>query len=286
MFGVAPFTALTHADHGEYAKNSAEAQQNVPKRPSTALSFREDQRLVGLRYDQTREAEPPVPIIPARSPLRPTPRPTHPKHPTHRASRSLDCPPQRPSSCLLVPGNGGVPPPRPPRPDEEHPALRTITSGGTGSQGDDWNWDYGQIRPPPIPPSQSVWEESDEEGDELDRISSRLKIAASLRLGPRPKAASLDSIEEGAGRRSESSTSQVSVPLSSPSLSDSNTLSTTTTANTTTPSTPASEHFADKLAKSLSIRSHKSSKAPIKQLKKRPPKKETGVSTDHWIIGQ
>ena len=281
MFGVAPFTALTHADHGAYARRSTDTQ-HVPKRPSTALSFRDDERLVGLRYDETKEAEPPVPIIPARSPLRPSLRPTHPTRPAHRVSRSLDGPPQRPSSYVLTPANGGMPPPRPPRPDEQHPALRTITTPGKGGYEDDWKCEYGPIKPPPIPPSQSVWEESDEEGEEMERISSRLKIA-SLRLAPRPKAASLDSIEEG-GRRSESSTSQVSVPLSSASLSDSNTFSTTTT---TSPPTPASEHFAEKLAKSLSIRSSKSSKTQMKQLKKKPPKREeTFVSTDHWIIGQ
>ena len=163
-------------------------------------------------------------------------------------------------------------------------ALRTITTPGKGGYENEWKWDYGPIKPPPIPPSQSVWEESDEEGEEMERISSRLKIA-SLRLAPRPKAASLDSIEEG-GRRSESSTSQISVPLSSASLSDSNTFSTTTT---TSPPTPASEHFAEKLAKSLSIRSSKSSRTQMKQLKKKPPKPQREeraiISTDHWIIG-
>lgn len=247
---------------------------------SAALPFRDDQRLVGLRYDETKEAEPPVPIIPARSPLRPAPRPLH---QTHRASRSLDCPPpaslisQRPTSCILVPTGAGVPPPRPPRPEEQHPALRTITSPSQATYyEDDWNWDYSPVNSTVVPPSQSVWEESDEEEglprDKMDSISARMRIT-SLRLAPRPKAPSLDSIEEG-GRKSESSTSQASVPLSAPSLSDSNTLSPTATS----PTTPTTEHFSEKLARSLSFRSHKSpSRSHSKQLKKKVPK----VSEDH-----
>lgn len=259
--------------------------QNASK---TSLPPRDDQGLIGLRYDETKEAEPPVPIIPARSPLRPSARSMQ---PTHRASKSLECPPQplsipqRPSSCILVPTNAGIPPPRPPRPEEQHPALRTITSPGQGANGSDWNWDFGPANATSVPPSQSVWEDSDEEDgsmhEKMDSISSRMRIT-SLRLAPRPKAPSLDSIDES-GRKSESSTSQISVPLSSPSLSDSNTLSPTTTS----PVTPVSEHFSDKLARSLSFRSHKSSKSQGKQLKKKVLKRDlVGVAPEGGHLGR
>ncbi|KAK7752591.1 hypothetical protein SLS62_005360 [Diatrype stigma] len=299
MFGVAPFTALTHADHGAYAQRSArmqmqrEMQKQMQNASKTSLPFRDDQRLIGLRYDETEQADPPVPIIPARSPLRPSVRSTQ---PTHRASKSLDCSPRslsiplRPSSCVLVPTNARVPPPRPPRPEEPHPALRTITSPGQGAYDNDWNWDSGLAKVPNVPPSQSVWEDSDEEDgfmhERMDNISSRMRIA-SLRLAPKPKAPSLDSIDES-GRRSESSTSQISVPLSSPSLSDSNTLSPTTTS----PATPVTEHFSDKLARSFSFRSHKSSKSQSKQLKKNGLKRDLvavaseGGYVGHWRTGQ
>lgn len=289
MFGVAPFTALTHADHGVYAQKSARLQMQMQNASKTSLPFRDDQRLIGLRYDETVEADPPVPIIPARSPLRPSPRSMQ---RAHRASKSLDCSPQslsipqRPSSCILVPTGAGVPPPRPPRPEEQHPALRTITSPRQATSEDDWKWDYNPSNLTVVPPSQSVWEDSDEEDalahEKMDSISSRIRIT-SLRLAPRPKAPSLDSIDEG-GRKSESSTSQISVPLSSPSLSDSNTLSPTTTS----PTTPVTEHFSDKLARSLSFRSHKSSRSQSKQLRKKSPKNLNAPIEDHmdyWRTG-
>lgn len=288
MFGVAPFTALTHADHGEYAQKSARLQIQMQNASKTSLPFRDDQRLIGLRYDETKEADPPVPIIPARSPLRPFKRSMQ---SAHRASKSLDCPPQslstlqRPSSCVLVPTGAGVPPPRPPRPEEQHPALRTITSPGQATYEDDWKWDYNPANPAAAPPSQSVWEDSDEEDalahEKMDSISSRIRMSG-LRLAPKPKAPSLDSIDEG-GRKSESSTSQISVPLSSPSLSDSNTLSPTTTS----PTTPVTDHFSDKLARSLSFRSPKSSssRSQSKHLKKKLQKNLVSPREDHMYWG-
>ncbi|RYP69467.1 hypothetical protein DL771_006119 [Monosporascus sp. 5C6A] len=281
MLGVAPFTSLTHANRGASSKKAASVR-HAEKQP-VALPLRDDQGLIGLRYDEAREGEPPVPIIPARSPLRPSPRAAN---SMHRPSNSLDSAlsiRSRPSSCVFIPTNAGVPPPRPPRPDEPHPALRTITTPGRAAYEDDWKWDYGPTKP------KSVWEESDDEEEgpfayeKTDTRSSKFRVA-SLRLAPRPKRASLGSIEEG-GRRSESSTSQVSVPLSSPSLSDGNTLS-----PTTSPPTPTTDHFSDKFVRSLSFRSSKSSKSvkpSRKQLKKKPAKKDPVASAqnmDSWGI--
>ncbi|RYP50822.1 hypothetical protein DL768_003740 [Monosporascus sp. mg162] len=278
MLGVAPFTSFTHANHGAFRKKAASVR-HAEKQP-VALPLRDDQGLIGLRYDEAREAEPPVPIIPARSPLRPSARAAH---PMHRPSNSLDSAlsiRSRPSSCVFVPTSASVPPPRPPRPDEPHPALRTITSPGGAAYEDDWKWDYGPTN------TKSVWEESDDEEEDpfayekTDTRSSKFRIA-SLRLAPRPKAASLGSIEEG-GRRSESSTSEISVPLSSPSLSDGNTLS-----PTTSPPTPTTEHFSEKFVRSLSFRSSKSAKPSAKQLKKKPARKDPVASArymDSWGI--
>ncbi|RYP59253.1 hypothetical protein DL769_008608 [Monosporascus sp. CRB-8-3] len=279
MLGVAPFTSLTHANRGASPKKAASVR-HAEKQP-VALPLRDDQGLIGLRYDEAREAEPPVPIIPARSPLRPSPRAAH---QAHRPSNSLDSAlsiRSRPSSCVFVPTNAGVPPPRPPRPNEPHPALRTITSPGGAAYDDDWKWDYGPTN------TRSVWEESDDDEEDpityekTDTRSSKFRMA-SLRLAPRPKAASLGSIEEGGGRKSESSNSQISVPLSSPSLSDGNSLT-----PTTSPPTPTTDHFPEKFMRSLSFRSSKSAKASTKQLKKKPAKKDPVASArymDSWGI--
>ncbi|RYO77116.1 hypothetical protein DL762_009467 [Monosporascus cannonballus] len=280
MLGIAPFTSLTHANRGAPPKKAASVRHAEKQR--VVLPLRDDQGLIGLRYDEAREAEPPIPIIPARSPLRPSPRAAH---LMHRASNSLDSAlsiRSRPSSCVFVPTNAGAPPPRPPRPNEPHPALRTITSPGGAAYQGDWRWDYRPTN------TESVWEESDDEGedpfayDKTDTRSSKFRIA-SLRLAPRPKAASLGSIEEG-GRKSESSTSQISVPLSSPSLSDGNTLT-----PATSPATPTTDHFSEKLVRSLSFLSSKSAKPSTKQLKKKPARKDPVASArykDTWGIAE
>ncbi|KAI1344012.1 rab-GTPase-TBC domain-containing protein [Xylariaceae sp. FL0016] len=82
-------------------------------KPTCFAPFRDDTQLVAFRYDETVAGEPPIPIPPPRSPLRP--------------------PPPRPSSCVAVSTSaaGRTPPPRPAPPSEQHPALRTITTPRT-----------------------------------------------------------------------------------------------------------------------------------------------------------
>lgn len=97
-------------------RTKSSGRYNKHKHHSTLAPFRDDTRLVALRYDQTVALEPPIPLPPPRSPLRPPPRASS----FNLASGST------PNSPVTV-----APPPRPPPPTEQHPALRTISSPRT-----------------------------------------------------------------------------------------------------------------------------------------------------------
>ncbi|TRX92765.1 hypothetical protein FHL15_006439 [Xylaria flabelliformis] len=124
MFGVvqgggpaagvaAPFAnPSSHPSRTMAPRGHNNVQHNKDKQHTTLASFRDDTRLVALRYDQTVALEPPIPLPPPRSPLRPPPR-------TSAFNLALHSP---------VVSAPPVPPPRPPPPTEQHPALRTIST--------------------------------------------------------------------------------------------------------------------------------------------------------------
>ncbi|KAI0112146.1 rab-GTPase-TBC domain-containing protein [Nemania sp. FL0031] len=93
-------------------KNKSSSSRHNKNKHHSTLTFRDDTRLVALRYDQTVALEPPIPLPPPRSPLRPPPR---------ASSLNLAASPAAHSPVI-------VPPRRPPPPTEQHPALRTISS--------------------------------------------------------------------------------------------------------------------------------------------------------------
>lgn len=101
-------------------KTKSSARYSKHKQQHTALgSFRDDTRLIGLRYDQTVALEPPIPLLPPRSPLRPPPRASS----FNLARGAALTPTSTPKSPVIV-----APPARPPPPVEQHPALRTIST--------------------------------------------------------------------------------------------------------------------------------------------------------------
>ncbi|KFA81843.1 hypothetical protein S40288_01708 [Stachybotrys chartarum IBT 40288] len=110
--------------------------------PMRRASFRDDTHLVGLRYEKTVAAEPPIPMAP-RSPL--------------RAARPGS------SSCSSLNGPVVVSPPRPvvAPPTEDHPALRTSIPPRT-TAADAWKRDSGHA---PTSAATTIYEEECE--DEL-----------------------------------------------------------------------------------------------------------------------
>ncbi|KAI1354206.1 rab-GTPase-TBC domain-containing protein [Xylaria sp. FL0043] len=136
MFGVvqggvggigaaAPFT--DPASHPSPPSNTPRQRSSVQrssrhKQPAAlAAPFRDDTRLIALRYDQTIALEPPIPLPPPRSPLRPPP--------PRASSFNLARPAAVTNTPVVV--HPPVAPPRPPPPTEQHPALRTISSPRT-----------------------------------------------------------------------------------------------------------------------------------------------------------
>ncbi|KAI0541709.1 rab-GTPase-TBC domain-containing protein [Xylaria digitata] len=107
----------THPSLSVAHKNHSSVQHNKHKQHTTLAPFRDDTRLIALRYDQTVALEPPIPLPPPRSPLRPPPR---------SSSFNLTRPAAATHSPIVV--HPPVAPPRPPPPTEQHPALRTIST--------------------------------------------------------------------------------------------------------------------------------------------------------------
>lgn len=118
------------------------ASLRYKSRPMRRASFRDDTHLVGLRYEKTVAAEPPIPMAP-RSPL--------------RAARPGS------SSCSSLNGPVVVSPPRPvvAPPTEDHPALRTSIPPRT-TAADAWKRDSGHA---PTSAATTIYEEECE--DEL-----------------------------------------------------------------------------------------------------------------------
>ncbi|KAI0882452.1 rab-GTPase-TBC domain-containing protein [Annulohypoxylon maeteangense] len=233
MFGVTPGTV-------PYVPPQA-PQKNAPSRyrskSSSLVPFRDESKLVALRYDQTVQAEPPIPIPPPRSSRRPPPRPI---------------------SCDTARSTVVIPPPRPAPPTEQHPALRTISSPRIEAIE---KRDSGHS---PATPSSSWTIREDSETDDEDPFAyeniQKFPEIKPLTLITRSASPSIY------GRVSESN-SRVSAPSISPALSDGETVS------PTSPTTPSSNF--SRFARSFSLRSSrsnssKSSFTKMKRLRKKP----------------
>lgn len=93
------------------------------RRTASLMPFRDESNLVAFRYEQTVQAQPPIPI----------PAPRHP--PARSGSASLRTISSNPAMSFFM---SGQTPPMPPA--EEHPALRSDFSSTTDS-GDEWKRD-------------------------------------------------------------------------------------------------------------------------------------------------
>lgn len=220
-------------------------------RSSSIVSFGSDSKLVGLRYDQTVQAEPPIPIPPPRSSRRPPPRP-------------ISC--NTPRSPVVIP------PPRPAPPTEKHPALRTISSPQSFEEARKRDSAHGA----PTTPTSSWTIHEDSETDDEDPFAyeniQKFPEVRPLQLRTRSVSPSLytyahkDEVQshyEERERASESH-SRTSAPSSSPALSDGGTVS------PTSPTTPPA-NFSKRFARSFSLRSNssKSSGSKMKRLRKK-----------------
>lgn len=202
---------------------------------SSLVPFRDDSKLVGLRYDQTVQAEPPIPIPPPRSSRRPPPRPI---------------------SCSTTRNPVVVPPPRPAPPTEQHPALRTITSPRRVSE----SGKRDSVHSPTTPSSWTIREDSetdDEDPFTYENVHHRFGGIKPLQLKIRSASPSLYGRE--GGRVSESN-SRISAPSISPALSDGDTVS------PNSPTTPPM-NFSKRFVRSFSLRSN-SSKTSIPKMKR------------------
>jgi hypothetical protein len=141
------------------------ASVRYKSRPTVLIPFRDDTGLVGLPYEHTKQAEPPIPI-PARNPLRsspttaitPPPRPMSTPVGTSAAGggpplSTIFSPPTYMRAITVLP----TPPPQPPQ--EEHPAFRNDFSSSrhsTGGSIDNWKRDSGLA---PTASSGTIYEE-------------------------------------------------------------------------------------------------------------------------------
>ncbi|KAK8133965.1 hypothetical protein PG984_005977 [Apiospora sp. TS-2023a] len=268
-------------------------------RPAALVPFRDDTSLIALRYDQTVQAEPPIPIPPPRSPLR------------NRSTIAIaGAPATRPSSTVSssLSSNHTVAaappptrtPPQPPQPNETHPALRTITTPRTLVQ--DLQRHSGRTASSHSP---TVHEESEEEEDPF--TYKRFESIA-IRTAPDSYTNSANDsttftipklrIKTGAPSPSPHSDceitrnlngandrcSQCSIPLPSPGLSEDN-----NTASPTSPTTPpsAAESFAEKPAslfsKSFIFRSPPLIPMPASMKAKKLQKKALATHQVHQV---
>ncbi|KAK4455490.1 USP6 N-terminal-like protein [Podospora aff. communis PSN243] len=101
-------------------------------RSSVRLAW-DDSGLIAVRYEQTKQAEPPIPLPPPRNPLRTT---------TTSTSTTTPVLTRRLSSTGAVIPVTIVPPPVPP-PQEEHPLFRSQQPASPETQADEWKRDSG-----------------------------------------------------------------------------------------------------------------------------------------------
>ncbi|KAK7977578.1 TBC domain-containing protein [Apiospora saccharicola] len=128
-------------------------------RPAALVPFRDDTSLIALRYDQTVQAEPPIPIPPPRSPLRNRSTIAIAGAPATRPSFTVSSSLSSNHTVAAAPPPTRTPP-QPPQPNETHPALRTITTPCTLAQ--DLQRHSGRTASSHSP---TVHEESEEEED-------------------------------------------------------------------------------------------------------------------------
>ncbi|KAI2784041.1 rab-GTPase-TBC domain-containing protein [Daldinia loculata] len=233
MFGVTPHAVPYIAPPAPPKTKNGRTKS----RSSSLVPFRDDSKLVAFRYDQTIQAEPPIPIPPPRSSRRPPPRP-------------ISCNTARIPIVVL--------PPRPAPPTEQHPALRTISSPRT----------IVDVRKrdschSPTTPSSSWTIREDSETDDEDPFTyenvKKFGEIRPLQLTTRSASPSLYSRQE---ERVSESNSRASAP--SPALSDGDTVS------PTSPNTPPS-NFSKRFVRSFSLRSNssKSSFSKMRRLRKK-----------------
>ncbi|KAI0378462.1 rab-GTPase-TBC domain-containing protein [Hypomontagnella monticulosa] len=233
MFGVTPHGLPVAYVPPPASPKSPTSQYRT--RSASLIPFRDDSKLVALRYDQTVQAEPPIPIPPPRSSRRPPPRPI---------------------SCNTARAPVVIPPPRPAPPTEQHPALRTISSPRT--IGENAKRDSGHS---PSTPSSSWTIREDSETDDEDPFAyeniQKFPEIKPLQLRTRSASPSLYSRQE---QRVSESNSRASAPSISPALSDGETVS------PVSPTTPPA-NFSKRFARSFSLRSN-SSKSSIPKMRR------------------
>ncbi|CAJ2511498.1 Uu.00g071230.m01.CDS01 [Anthostomella pinea] len=258
MFGVAP--GVTAPDHMPLPALQKNASVRYKSRQASFVSFRDDTRLVAFRYDQTVAAEPPIPIPPPRSSRRPPPRPI---------------------SCITasLPNRTPQPPPRPAPPTEQHPALRTITT--PRSTQDTAKRDSGHA--PTVSSHTRTYDEEDSSDEDDDDPFAYEKIdtlppvpqVLPLRLKGGSISPSIYSEPDLDLRRVSEAGSGISSPLSSPALSDGNTVS------PASPVTPPVQ-FTKRFGRAFSLRSTSSSSSRATGTMKRLRKKSlSGVPSPH-----
>ncbi|KAI1471557.1 TBC domain-containing protein [Daldinia caldariorum] len=234
MLGVTPHAVSYIAPQ---APNPKTPNVRSKSRTSSFVPFRDDTKLIAFRYDQTVQAEPPIPIPPPRSSRRPPPRPI---------------------SCNTARIPIVIPPPRPPPPTEQHPALRTISNPRTSV---DTRKRDSCLSPTTVSSSWTIREDTetdDEDPFTYGKIPKYGEIRP-LQLTTRSASPSLYSRQEG---RVSESNSRASAP--SPAFSDGDTVS------PTSPITPPS-NFSKIIARSFSLRSNssKSSFSKMRRLRKK-----------------
>jgi len=313
MFGIAadPSTQLSKSQSHSHSQSQPAAsslkshnsvrQSKSKYRHTTLAPFRDDTRLVALRYDQTVALEPPIPLPPPRSPLRPSPRPTSSYIPTQSTHSH--------SSTIAPPS---VPPPRPPPPAQQHPALRTISSPktfpfhsdnrrdsvhastasslsyshyGTDSDEDDDPFAYEkidavsavrplQLKAPSVGSSKySLYDPTrdfDQEQVQSQPQSSNhsSKSGSQSQIQIQSQSQSQHQLQEGATEvRVSEADSRPSVLSSSPGLSESSTTSPSSPASPASPATPPPQ-FTKRFARTFSLRSGSFRSSPSSSMKR------------------
>ncbi|KAI1506602.1 hypothetical protein F5X99DRAFT_10342 [Biscogniauxia marginata] len=243
MYGVAPAPAVSAPFYVSTSTPSKSACGRPRRKTTTSFApFRDETRLVSLRYDQTVAAEPPIPIPPPRSPLRPPPPPS---------PRPFSWGTAQPTRTPVV-----VPPPRPPPPTEQHPALRTITSPRTV---EDVLKRDSILAPTTSSHSHTFFDDDSDDDDDDDPFAyekiHRITQVQPLQLKTRSVSPSIYSEHEHQARVSESNNSGVSEPLSSPGLTDGNTIASVPPA-TPPPQSTASHRSHKRFMRAFSFRSN------------------------------
>ncbi|KAK4157441.1 hypothetical protein C8A00DRAFT_11696 [Chaetomidium leptoderma] len=207
---------------------SVRRARGAPTTPRLA-PFRDDTGLVALRYEQTKQAEPPIPLPPPRNPRR-----------LNRPASTFTCSTAPTSPVTVSPPP--VSPPIPP-PQEEHPLFRTQrlssrSRSRSRSQADEWKRDSGA----PTSSSVTLREEYAE-----DPISQKFLGD----IADTPSAYSSD--EESAIDTQQAPPPPLTVSIPARPENKENTVSSPTPSTQTTPSPTRRTSLSIKLSKSFGI---------------------------------